>query len=113
MKPQNESKIQSIMNSLDGCTSAEPSPYLLTRVMAAMANKNDMQNGWSKLLNVITRPAFALGGLILIVILNLFVYLNYNDSNSFNAASVTKTITVTDDFTANVNSFYEIENVEP
>ena len=113
MQMSNQQKIEEILNSLDGCGPATPAPYLLTRVMAKMAGSSEVQNVWSKLLNVITQPTIALGGLILIVMLNVFVYISYDDSNNLNTATAIKTSIANEDFVATMSGIYEVENIEP
>ena len=113
MQMSNQQKIEEILNSLDGCGPATPAPYLLTRVMAKMAGSSEVQNVWSKLLNVITQPTIALGGLILIVMLNVFVYISYDDSNNLNTATAIKTSAANEDFVGSMTSIYEVENIEP
>ena len=113
MQMNNQLKIDEILNSLDGCVPATPAPYLFTRVMAKMAGSNEVQNIWSKLLNVITQPTIALGGLILIVMLNIFVYISYDNSNNLNTATAIKTSAANEDFVGSMTSIYEVENIEP
>lgn len=113
MHMSNQPKVAEILNSLDGCAHATPAPYLLTRVMAKMAGSNEAQTIWSKLLNVITQPTIALGGLILIVMLNIFVYISYDNSNNLNTATAIKTSAANEDFVVSMSAIYEVEHIEP
>ena len=113
MQMNNQLKIDELLNSLDGCSPGTPAPYLLTRVMAKMAGSSEVQNVWSKLLNVITQPTIALGGLILIVMLNIFVYISYDNSNNLSTASTLKINAANEDFVTTMSGIYEVENIEP
>ena len=105
-----EKLVEEIINSFDGAKKAEPKPFLLTRVLARMQGRADVQNNiWARAGSFLSKPAVALAGLVLIVLVNAAIIMSNNDDNS----SVQNLTSSKDDFAINVISIYDNENQEP
>jgi hypothetical protein len=61
MKKENLDKlVEETINSLDGAAKASPAPFLLTRIGAKMANRQEQPSLWERAGFLITRPANAI-----------------------------------------------------
>ena len=67
-KQNMEKKVEEALNSLDGMERATPGPFFFTRVQARLQREDG--SAWDQTLSFITRPAVALAGLCLVVLLN-------------------------------------------
>ncbi len=106
---KNKPDIEKILNSLQGAEVAEPKPYLLTRVNAALAAR-EKPALWSQLVLLLQKPAIAFSLVAIILIFNFsFLFLKNNQASS-SSALIQKTNGV--DFAINVNSIYDIENID-
>jgi hypothetical protein len=77
-RPDLEKKINDVLDSLDGIQPAEPRPYFYTRVLARL--KRDEATGWSVVGSFLGKPAIAIAGLFLILVMNIFI-VTRQDSN--------------------------------
>jgi hypothetical protein len=101
--------IDEALNSLDGATSAEPRPYLFTRLKARMQNAKE--NTWDNALSFISKPAFAFAGLCLVIAINATVIAyHYNGSTT---AVTEETYASVDEYSSGVTVLNEIVNIEP
>lgn len=101
--------IEKILNSLQGAEYAEPKPYLLTRVNAALAAR-EKPALWSQVVLLLQKPAIAFSLVAIILLFNIgFLFLKNNQAGS-SSALIQKTTGV--DFAINVNSIYDIENID-
>ena len=113
MSDQINKKIEETLASIDGISAAEPKPFLLTRVNAALQKKmNNDQSIWSNIAAVLKKPAIAFSVLILIVFTNIAV-LSGNGSFLQKKNSQVLSSTTKYDFAINVSGIYDIENQEP
>lgn len=67
---------EEIINSLDGIQRAEPLPFLYTRVHARLLKKQD--NVFLTAFSFITRPAFVMTLVMLILLVNGYIMFNRN-----------------------------------
>lgn len=73
-----EDRIQTALNSIEGIQRAEASPFLYTRVEAALYSK---QSTWGRFSNQMAKPSFALATVLLVLILNFWAF-NSSSSHS-------------------------------
>jgi hypothetical protein len=113
MKKNNiEDQINRAMMSLDHIRRAEPAPFLLTRIQAAMQNPAPVINRWTLIAGFISRPVVAFSGLLLLILLNVGIivqhkkYLPLSASDSINTDN-------RDEYAIQIPGIYEIENLEP
>lgn len=99
-------KVEEAMDSVLGINRATPNPFLYTRILA---NINRQENTyWERVSRLISRPAFAIATVSMILMLNLFVVIN---ETSATTTKPTIEVATADDL--GINSFYDIENVQP
>ena len=110
-KQRIEKLVDGTIESFDGAKKAEPRPFLLTRVMAAINNRSTSQNIWTKAAAFISRPGIAIAGLLLIILVNTAILI-INKSDSEQPGVVQTNSTAKDDFAINANTIYYIENPE-
>ena len=72
-------------------------------------------SGWETLVSLITRPAFAISAMVLILLINgLFVIQSGGQSNSIDASQVanfTSTYDVSGEYSQFATTNYELENI--
>lgn len=101
-----QKKVDEAMDSVLSINRATPKPFLYTRVLA---NINRQENTyWERMTRLISRPAFAIVTVSMILMLNLFVVIN---ETSASTARPSIEVATADDL--GTNSFYDIENVQP
>lgn len=61
-------RIDAILDSLEGMERAMPAPFLHTRLTARM--ERERSGGWSRAMELLSRPAVAIGLSLLFVLLN-------------------------------------------
>jgi len=74
----NNTEIEDILHSFDGIIKASANPFLHICIMVKLQEDNTFLG---RSVNFFTRPAIALTGICLIVIVNLFVLLKTNVSD--------------------------------
>ncbi len=105
-----EQLIAETINSFDGAKRAEVKPFLLTRILARMQADAEADNIWTRAGAFLSRPAVALAGILLIVLVNVAIIVsNSNETNS----TVQQLSSSKDEFAINVISIYDTENLEP
>jgi hypothetical protein len=98
-------KVEETLNSLDSIKRAEPTPFFYTRLMARMSR---VESGWEKFSGFIARPAVALAGIFMVVMINaVAIYSNANTVSSENE------LTPTEEYTQVATNFYDMENIKP
>ncbi|MFT3909900.1 MAG: hypothetical protein QM737_10775 [Ferruginibacter sp.] len=110
-KERIEKLVDDAIKSFDAAKKAEPKPFLLTRVMAAINNQSASQNVWTKAAVFISRPGIAIAGLLLIILVNTTIIM-VNKSDSEQPGTAQNNFATKDDFAINANSIYYIENPE-
>lgn len=95
------------MESLSGIERQEPAPFFYTRVQGRLMNQK--KNVWESMARTVTRPAFAILSIGLIVLVNSFVVL----SVTANQAKLERSEVAIADEYRSTNSFYDLENVMP
>lgn len=100
-------KIDEAMDSIVGIKRATPTLFFYTRLEARI--KKHENNYWERISQVITRPAFAVITVSMVLVLNLFVVIN--ETSATTAKPDVSELATADDLGA--NSFYDIENVLP
>jgi hypothetical protein len=102
--------IDETINSADNVKKAAPMPFLLTRVNARLSKTKE--NFWEKAVWFIGRPAVAIPGLVMLILLNVSVVV-LNRTNPFTAVTEQLTQSPADEFSDTVSTIYDIENTEP
>jgi len=102
-----ERRIDQAMDSLLNITHATPAPFFYTRLEARLTREDD--NVWIRTGRLITRPAFAVLTVLIVLMLNVFVAVNETDV-MVSQPDGTEMVTADD---LGTNSFYDIENVQP
>ena len=102
---KNES-IEAALNSIDGLQRATPSPYLLTRINQKLAQQP--ATVWEKLIFLIGKPAVALPGLALILVLNVLAIVNENNGRTGVADQTTSN--PGDEYSFTIATIYDAEN---
>ena len=77
-------KIEAAISSIDEVNRATPKPFLLTRINARLGQAQDTV--WEKAGWFIGRPAIAISGLIMIILINLSVIV-FNRTESFSSTA--------------------------
>lgn len=116
MKDENylDEKVDQAMNSLDGLSTASPGPFFYTRVQARL--QRQAGSGWESVTSFITRPAVALAGLCIIVLLNAVAFYLRPDSGNMGSAAATISASeqgYADEYGSLANNFLYDENPEP
>ena len=112
MKDKNhiERLVEDTLNSMEHSDKAMPQPYLLSRINAYMRNRKSTK--WDRLITLITRPAVAMGGMMLIVLLNIFII----SGNTRTTSQYYQQEMMGDEqgfSITNTTAVYDIENIEP
>jgi len=102
-----QKKVDDAMDSLLGIERQEPGPFFFTRVQARLMKEK--KNIWESTARTVTRPAFAVLSIALIVLVNSFVVLSVTaDQERIHHSEVA----IADEYRS-TNSFYDLENVMP
>lgn len=108
-----KNKIEAALAGIDGISQAEPRPFLLTRVHAAISkNIAADRSVWGSIAAVIKKPAVAFAALAVLVFVNA-VAISNNSALSAGQNTAARTATAKYDFAINVSGIYDIENQEP
>lgn len=105
---EQKAMIDSTFESFTGARRATPTPFLLTRIMAAL-DKGPESSAWIKFGAFISRPAVAWATIALVVFLNAGILL-LNAKQEQPTAVTEQNSTLKDDFAINSFSLYESEN---
>lgn len=107
----NESKINTrideILNSLDGMQKAQPAPFFYTRLHARLSGSE--RNIWEQVTYFVSRPVVAFGMVSMVILLNMSVLLRQNQPVTIATASDQTYQSVYEDFSLASNDFYDFE----
>jgi hypothetical protein len=96
--------VNETLGSLDGIQKAEPKPFMFTRIMARVNQKEETI--WEKLASLVSNPAVAFATVILFIAINAFVLFNVSGDSP---SEVQEPALVADsDFGLSVSSMYDI-----
>ncbi len=103
--------VQETMDSLNGIQRAAANPYLYTRVQQALRSSSS-QSIWSKGIVLLSRPAFLVIVIGLLVAINVFVFTNKEQKPPV-AATQSGEQLFASDYNMNETSIYDQSTVEP
>jgi hypothetical protein len=114
MKKENlEKLVEETINSLDGAAKASPAPFLLTRIGAKMANRQEQPSLWERAGFLITRPAIAFTILATVLLMNVYIIASSANGNDSGMA-VQNTAGLPEEYSLNTgSSLYVFENIQP
>ncbi len=69
-----DEKINETLNSLEGLDRASPGPYFFTRLQQRL--QSSKKSTWEIVARFISKPAFALGSLLIVILLNIALLVN-------------------------------------
>lgn len=112
MENKQEGKnIEEILNSLDHINRASPAPFLLTRIQARMNNQTGPVNVWSRLAAFISKPAVAMAGIVILLLLNITAITVRKQQGQ--KSSITQSFSERDEFAITSVNMYDPEIAEP
>lgn len=94
-------KIDTILDSLQGIQRATPGPFFFTRVSARL--QREQKNTWQNLARLVTRPAIAVTGLCLVLLINIWVVVTRSEDTVTGQRSE---IVLADEYSVTSNSLY-------
>jgi len=107
-----DQRIEDTMASLEGVMPAEPKPFLLTRLNAAVRrNAAADRSVWGSIAAVIKKPLVAFAALAIVVFVNAVAISNSKAAGRQSVAA--RATNAKYDFSINVGSVYDTENTEP
>lgn len=110
MEKNMQQKIEETLQSLDGIQRAEPAPFLLTRINAALAARQP-ETAWLKIAAFISRPAVAFAFMLILLLVNgLIISGNSSSETENNIAASNNNVY---EYAASITSNYDLENVQP
>lgn len=95
---------ENILNSLEGVHRAMPKPFFYTRLTERMQRRI---LGWEKAVTLISKPVFAIAIILLFLIINISVLMNYS-SQPNPAQTDDSAITMGNDYGLSVSSLYDL-----
>lgn len=108
---QRNKNIEDILNSLNDINRASPAPFLLTRIQARMSNQSVQINAWSRLASFISKPAVAMAGIVILLLLNITAITVRKQQGQKN--SITQSFSERDEFAITSVNMYDPEIAEP
>ena len=112
-KDEIKKKVEEVLISLDGIKRAEPQPWLFSRIKAKLGREQaEEKTVWGALGSFLSRPAVAIGGLCMIILLNGVLLLNRPTkiSSTVIAAQSEQTASDNESYIASSSSF-DFENL--
>ena len=106
-----DKKIEDALQSMDNHNRARPAPFLATRIHAKLLSEKK-PNAWDKFYSVITRPVVAVGGMAIIVLLNILIITSNDNSESIRFQADANNNEWQGYSTAVTSALYD-ENIEP
>ncbi|MEO7524405.1 MAG: hypothetical protein ABIT58_09945 [Ferruginibacter sp.] len=110
-EPSLEKIVDDTLGSFDEIKRAEPKPFLLMRVMAAVNNDCSAPGIWTRTAVFISRPGIAIAGLILFIFVNITIFF-ISKQNRGQPGITQNSVTARDEFAINAASIYDIDNPE-
>ncbi len=108
---QQEQWIENALNSLDNAQSAEPKPFLYTRLYAKMTNKKE--SVWDFYLQFLSKPAIAFASICVVIAVNVLVISNGYKQQSQTIVEEGQYATLNDNDDDVPSIFNDNENIEP
>ena len=106
-----EGKIERALESLEGMQRATPQPWFYTRVKARL--QREEKTIWVSIGSFLSKPAVAMAGLGMILVLNIFVLFKQDKlQHATNVANQPVQLTDSESIIAS-NSSFDYENVQP
>ncbi|MBN9351666.1 MAG: hypothetical protein J0H55_13385 [Chitinophagaceae bacterium] len=102
-----DKKIESILNSLNGVRRASPGYYFFTRVQERL---NDSRSYIEGVIRFITKPAIAIATVMIIILINVFAVLNTVQKPT---AQQTSEIASVDEYSQMNLSLSDVEKINP
>ncbi|RYG52601.1 MAG: hypothetical protein EOO01_06295 [Chitinophagaceae bacterium] len=103
-------KIDNALESLDGIQRATPQPWLYARVKARL--QREERTVWESIGSFLSKPAIAMAGLGLILVLNVFVLHQQGNLQGATAVTASPSTQLTDSESIIAsNSSFEYENL--
>lgn len=99
-----KNRTEDILNSLEGIQRAVPRPFFYTRLMAQLQRK---VSGWERATALITKPVFAIAIILIFLIINISVLMNYS-SQPHSVQADESAIVMGNDYGLSVSSLYDI-----
>ncbi len=109
------SRVDKTLESLDNIERASPGPYFFTRLEARMnRGANQARNFWERSGSFLAKPVVALGGVLVIAMINLTLIFSAKDDSINNITEPEQSqYAANDEYVQLTNSAYEIENIKP
>jgi len=108
--PDIEERLQKTLDSLDGIQRATPRPYFYTRLKARIDKE---EKGWSGVAGLISRPAFAMAIVAVILFVNSWILLR-DDKPGIQAGANAQIVTdVPEEYNVAITTFYDYETSSP
>src|SRR3954462_13556809 len=107
-------RMEEILQSLDGMSKAAPQPWFYTRVKARL--QGEEKTGWTAIGSFLARPAVAISGLCLILIINAVLLLEEDGGSAVatnTAQQESQLVTDKDATVASSSSFDYESHVQP
>jgi anti-sigma-K factor RskA len=101
-------KVNTALDSFDGILQAEPKPFLLTRIHAALSRETP-QSIWQQAAGFIKKPAVAACSIVLLLALNIALF-SARNSAAKNDSVAGRIASSKYDFSINVAGIYDTEN---
>jgi hypothetical protein len=98
-----DEELEAILNSLEGIQKAVPEPFLYTRLKARMMRTED--NVWSKMLQFVSKPAFALAAVFVFFLINGYILFNQFKEATVPAPESAQTLAM--EYASLTSTFYE------
>ena len=105
-----QTKVEQIMQSLEGIQSASPGAFFFTRVQSRI-NRVE-QNIWEVLSAFLARPVVAFAVICLVVVMNMIVVFEHRQSTVYLGDQLEQSV-YDDDFTLASTTIYDDEITEP
>ncbi len=99
-----EKLVNETLGSFDGIQKAGPRPFMFTRIMARMNQKEETI--WERIAFLVSKPAVAFATVILFLAINAFVLFNVSGNSPSEVQE--PTLVADSDFGLSVSSMYDI-----
>lgn len=104
-----DAKIEQVLESVDGIRRATPQPWFYARVKARL--QREEKSVWEVIGSVLSRPAVAMAGLAMILMLNIIVLSKQNNLQDVGSA-MNQSVQITDSESIIAsNSSFDYENL--
>jgi hypothetical protein len=104
-----DQEIEAILNSLEGIQKATPQPFLYTRLMARMQWADN--SVWSRVLQFVSKPAYALGLIVVFLLINGYILFNQFNTTTEPAEESTQALAM--EYTSLTSPFYDNNEETP